>query len=264
MDYLCLLDECRIDQGLPNPFLLYGAVTIPWSVASELSKRLDRIRREAGYPFDLPLKWSWQGGPVTPEAHAQAKSALLRALRELGVHLFVSLVHRRIAAGVAEADQATWFAANGVLRAVDRFLSDSDGRGLVVLDRFTSAHDFAEEKATLGLVYPNLSARVALPRFFSFSVGSSKSSLISSAVDVALGAFGYCLNVENREAVPEVSSLVMPLVARDAGGNAGLYGVTFYPMPPRVPDHVEAYRRVASTLKEYGLRGLPEFDSPTA
>lgn len=263
MDYLCLLDECAISEEFPNPFLLYGAAAIPWDSVHELDERLTRIRNAAGYPNEFPLKWSWQGGLVSQGAHSQAKSELLKSLKDLDVKLFVSLVHRGIAAGVAADDQSIQYGANAVLRALDAFVIGSDGHGLVVLDRFGTAQGFADEKGTRGLLYPG-KPDVPLSRFLSFSVGSAASSRISSVIDVALGAFGYCLNPQNRLSIPGVSGLVMPLVATDNKGNVGFFGVSFYPVTPYVPDHVEAYRRVTTMLSGYGLKGLQDFGPPSA
>jgi hypothetical protein len=259
--YVCLLDECRADGDAGHPFLVYGGLLVPADRLELVDSTLVAARSTAGYPPDLPLKWTSPGHGVTTAAHATSKDTILRTLRANGAQLFISLTHGKVAAGAAAQDLAIRYGASSVLRAAETFLTETSGTALALVDRFpgTSPFSFIEEKGTVGLIYKAPRLNVRLEHFMGFGCTSAKAGRVNSLLDVSLGAFAYCLNPRNHPKAASIAPLVMPMVNREASGNVFYRGVSVYPYRSRAPEYREGLRLVAAVLEGYGLRGVPTF-----
>ncbi len=247
--FLCLLDESRIEGSRRLPFLACGGLLIELERISLLDEKIVLIRRRAGYPDDVPLKWNAPTESIVDRnSHATAKAELLRCCEAIGAKMFVTLVHASIAAGAAAENRDVFFGWNTVLRSVDAFLAETDDRALVQVDRPSGASPFTylEEKATRGLIYPGgpgrPETRRSLPRMMGFAAASAKASRIASALDVSLGAFTFTLNPTQGEAVAAVVPAVKSIT----------FKVRLYPVSPRAA-YLSHYAEVARILREYGM-----------
>lgn len=238
---------------------------MPLDEIGAIDSAIVQIRAAAGYPPEIPLKWSTPGGPVTPQAHRLAKAQLLASCHQSRCELFVSICHSGVSRGASGSDGRILWGASGVLRAIHGFLEEYDSTAMVLVDRFPGVNPtpFLEEKAIRGLVYEAAGGQPArdepLPRFSSFSASSAKASRLSSVVDVPLGAFGHCLDPKRTDAA-RLAAEVMPLLSRDATGSVYYRGVSVYPTRSKIQDYRAAHSRLESTLSGYGVAGVPVYE----
>jgi hypothetical protein len=260
MDYLCLLDESESGSAVPDPFFVYGALLVPVAQVKSLHERVMTIRGAAGLPDDVALKWNM----ATPEGVsrnrlAAAKRDILAAAASARAELFVSIVHRDIAAGKRSGGDMHLYGANTVLPAVGATLSERDAMAFFLIDRLpvtplNTAFGYLGKRMRHGL--GRIDQAASLPHASGFGFIDCHSVRIASALDISLGAFTRCLNERGTDLVDTVASAVVPILAKDGNGRVWERGVRLRPIIVRIADYAPSYTRVRGRLTELGL-GMP-------
>jgi len=152
-------------------------------------------------------------------------------------------------------EQLVRWGANTVVSTFQKFLEHENELGLCIVDRlpFAHGHRSLEETFQLGLQMPNNRRRI-LSRVLLFAETTQRESFVSSAVDVILGSFRYCVN--QREATRTTRAMLPPIIEmmwnRREGDTVFVreYGLVFRPMNVRAPHYRREYDRLTRHFTE--------------
>jgi hypothetical protein len=227
--YLLLTDETN-KQRTVTKFFVYGGVFIPTKNIPELSKRVERIRLEAGYLKSDTFKYSSNSRPrhISREKFNDAKSKVIDASLKsdvlLSAYVFLHAIGKR-----TKEKELVNYGANTILGNFNRFLTKRDTHGICALDRMPYATDksfqFIETKFRRGLLFDNGRTEKNLDRIHLYSYTSEGASHLASITDILVGSFGYCINVEVNSVVENIfPKLVKLFWAEEVGGNRRVNG----------------------------------------
>ena len=252
--YIFLSDETNTTQSEVVQFLIFGAIIVPISKASEAASEIVRIRRAAGYPPDAEFKFDTHSRPngVTKENFNQAKSMVLNLAMTLGIRFMACVVHHEIA-GKIEASKKPLFALKTLLCEFDLFLSREHTSGFCAVDRFEIAHSLlssiliegVDPSGELGKFQRKLS------NIWMYSVTNITCSHLCSLCDIVLGAFRYCVNTaRTTELAKMLYSKVRPLFLSQPGDPKVIenWGLFVRPRTVQVNRYAEAYQSLRSHL----------------
>ena len=204
--YLLMTDETNLEPGERSRFFMYGGLIVPLEQLPALHADISNVRVEYGYAPGDKLKFSSNDRPegVSPEARSEAKDAVIDACKEHGVQFVVDLVLHDIARNKARED-LVGYGVNSVLMAFHRFLRENNSAGIVAVDRLPikKPYQFLRDKFVDGLVIEQSGNQWQLDdRVMLFASTCDGASHLSSAVDVVLGGFRYCVNQRAKKDVP--------------------------------------------------------------
>lgn len=252
--YLFVADETNRTPSVRSRFFIYGGLLINDESLESLHQRIVDIRRNADLRSTDPLKFDTRSRPegVSIQAYTEAKSAVIDACVEEGVQFAAYLVLHDIAHGRSDEDQLR-FALNTLAYVFDsKFLVEKRDIGICVVDRFQGDYELLQEKFQRGVYVEDRHDWVRLPRVKMFAATCDGASHISSAVDIVLGAFRYCVNENQKTEVPK---RLLPRVAammyhRKVGDVHYLrdYGLILRPRTVRVPLYRQEYERLVHRL----------------
>jgi hypothetical protein len=274
LSYLALLDASGNTVD-PNHWFLYGGLILEHASANSLHTEIRGIRRRAGYPRQIPLKWGFPRGPgsrpVTRESHTRAALELLDACNSRGARLFVVMTPSLLTIRTRRDNRNVKFGASYILGSVQRMLLAEDDHALVIIDRPPGTGGLAlfEDVVTAGIPAGVAGRRRTryYDRIVATSIASIKASRLLSAIDVALGAFSFCLHCRAesmdraREIYPKVGSLLVRASPRPAAMRYGpwAHGLRIRPMELSGPFKEQA-RAAARRLVLLGEKA-PPFDT---
>jgi len=103
------------------------------------------------------------------------------------------------------------YGANSVISRFNQFLDENDDDGICLVDNlpFRGGDQYLKEKFTEGLTFPG-GRSVPLSRIKLFGQTCNNASHLSSAADIVLGSFRYCVNNPNN---PDAASDMFKKVA---------------------------------------------------
>lgn len=254
--YALLADEANLDPR-SAPFFVYGGIFIPVEKLGFLDARIRDIRTAAGYrPGDI-LKFSTSERPkhVSIQQATEAKNQVVLACLENGVRLVAYALFHKIAAKQGR-DALLIGGLRSVIRAFDRFLTAENESGFCLIDRLplqkASAKDEFARLVGTGLRWEDGSC-CPLNRIVFYSETHITSSHISSAVDIVVGCFRYCVT---SPANPEAARLLMRNVAammwKDEKGEAWEHGLIMRPILTkiRVPEYRAEYDKLRDRVQD--------------
>lgn len=251
--YLFLGDETNRTQSQRSRFFLYGALFVPLETVDELDERIAEIRRDVPLRETDALKFDTRSRPedVSIDAYTAAKSAVIDACVETGVQFAAYAILHDIAKG--RPDDLLPYALNSLLYVFDsKYLNEKISSGLCVVDRFDGEHDILREKHQRGVYVEEKDEWVSLPRIKLYGATCDGASHLSSAVDIVLGAFRYCVNEVEKTEVPRQ---LLPRVAymmyhRKIAGVRHLrdHGLVLRPQAVRVDTYREEYEALVERL----------------
>lgn len=241
-------DETNLTAGDQRRFFIYGGLVLPADVLPDLHVAIERIRLEHALRPGEPLKFDTRARPehVSIESYTEAKSKVLGACVDLGVHFIAYLVLHAIARN-QERDFLVESGVNTVLQIFNnKYLDEVASHGLVVVDRLpvNRDYDYLKDKFGIGLTGDGWEQR--LGRICLFSSTCDGASHLSSAVDIVLGSFRFCVNADDidhpavRAIFPQVARL---LWHKRVGGSLYVreYGLALRPTEVRVPAYQQQY-----------------------
>ena len=256
--YLLYADEANTDPS-SSDFFAYVGVAIHHSQVGELSAEIDRIRSEYGYQATDLLKFNTRERPqwVTPDAHRDAKKAVLEAAANSQVTAFVSMILHNVASSMEEARRKE---INRICYHFDCFLQRRDDHGLVLIDTFTDEQLRAilQEKFHVGLRGLPFSDPYRLNRILGIHLACIGSSNFCSLVDIVVGSFRYILNERRNQQREQVVSILLnqlnPLFIRQPeDGTIDEISMFFSPKTVKHPPYFTEYVALHRFLSSKGL-----------
>jgi hypothetical protein len=215
--YLMYGDEADHTQG-DKDFIVCGAIFIDAERAKALHDAVNQARRDTGFASTDSLKSGTNTKPddCSPKTHTDLKNRVLELAEQHGVIFAGYVCSHAIAKGApgktsqAKQETAVQWGFNELLKLFNDFLVYSQTFGLVILDRRSPDAQFTymQKKFQVGLEYQ--ASRRRLGNIISYSLTCDGCSHLSSVADIVIGAFRYCVNEPNNEAV---GGRIYPLVA---------------------------------------------------
>ncbi len=213
--YILATDETNLHPSESAKFFVYGGLFLPLASLPALSSRIAAVRREAGYQPDDEFKFDTRTRPaaVSIASATQAKRETVRACIDAGAKFIACVVHHAIRKNRPEGEGVGW-AANHVIGRFNKFLSENGAYGICLVDRLPIEGDYRylTDKFVRGLDLDG-GGYVPLDRICAFGSTCIGASHLSSAVDIVLGSFRYCINQpKNRDAAREMLAAVATLM----------------------------------------------------
>ena len=220
--YLLLTDETNQRPGADVTFFIFGGLILPLDCLTELDARIQKARTDAGYHPKDELKFETNARPdhVSIEDATEAKRKVIDACLELNCKFIAHVIHHQIIQYQDLDQQVTW-AADYVIGRFNYYLSKVKNVGICAVDNLPVKAQFRylSEKFTQGLSLPD-GKTVPLDRIKLFSATCSNASHASSAMDIALGSFRYCLNNPKKtDTVSEMMKNVVNLMWHERDGD---------------------------------------------
>lgn len=256
--HLFVVDETNRDY-VENQFFIVGGLVFTDDQAVATDALIRRIRSEAGFVRGDSFKFHTNSRPdsMTFEVWNDAKSQLLQGLMELGVRMIVYTLLHDIGRNQTY-DLRMNYALNTVLYAYDDLLYRDNASGVFLLDRDNGRYDHLEHLFQHGLQFEGrdfyLDQRIKL-----FGMTNDNASHLSSAADIALGAFRYCVNTAGGRGRDEIARTVFPTLAEllwgvpREDGIKQIGGFGFHSRPRNVgrADYRELYAETNRRLVEF-------------
>lgn len=212
--HLLLTDETNTAATHAAKFFVYGGLIVPIRNLTLLDERIAKARADAGYlPVDV-LKFDTNSRPkhITQAAATTVKAAVIDACIELDCQFIAYVVLHAIAKNNQPIENIRW-GADHVIGKFNYFLKCSESFGIVAVDRLPQNTEFSwlSDKFCSGLKLGE--EFVTLDRIKLFSSTCINASHVSSAMDIALGSFRYCINqVEPNEVAREMMRKLSRLI----------------------------------------------------
>ncbi len=249
-------DETNLPSDPKARFFAYGGLIIPGASLAALDKGIVAIRKDAGYNPTDELKFDTRSRPgqVSVEACTVAKSKVVKLCIELECRFIVYVVLHAVATNTPQADLVRW-GADHVIGKFNYFLTTVGSTGVVAVDRLpkSSEYRYLTDKFTGGLVLQD-GSKVALDRITLFASTCSNASHSSSAMDIALGSFRYCINEpKNVEAAKVMMKDITTLIWCDRVGDdihAFEKGLIFRPKDVRHVPYKQEYDALLAWINE--------------
>ncbi len=253
--YLYLVDEVNPEYAEGKFFLLGGLV-----FTDEQIPRVDaavKARREAaGYKNGDSFKFHTRSYPkhVSQEDFRDAKAGLLEDLAEIGVRFIATVVLHDIAAN-DHSKLMSWGLPN-IGEAYRRLLIQDKAQGMMLMDRDTKQFDLMANFHQHGFKYPSGGTTQVQDKIVLFGMTNNNASHLSSATDIAMGAFNFCVEAALGHAKEEIavgmfrSFREMFWMETSATGSRRALGYGYLPSPR--PDRVlsTAYKAQYTTVGE--------------
>lgn len=218
---LMLTDETNQQPGRNARFFILGGLIIPFERLDTLHTTIHNIRETAQYRDQDELKFDTNTRPehVSIEQFIEAKRQVIQATREARCQFIAHVIHHDII-GNQDLDQQVQWATDYVIGRFNYYLSQINDIGICAVDNLPVRAQFRylREKFSTGLTMPD-GSHVHLDRIRMLSATCSNASHISSAMDIVLGAFRFCLNnPRNRDAASEMMKQVVELMWHEKRG----------------------------------------------
>jgi hypothetical protein len=220
--YLLLTDETNSKPSEKAKFFVLGGLIVDFEALPALHARIHYIRQKYGYkPGDL-LKFDTHSRPkhLTIEKATAAKNAVIEACIGCKCKFIAYVVLHDIAKKKPAETQLEW-GANCIVQKFNEFLLEQNSHGIVAMDRFPAGNDysFLTDKFCNGLKFQD-EGQVPLGRIKLFTSTCINASHASSAVDIALGTFRYCINQPaNVEAAKVMMENISKMIWCERDGN---------------------------------------------
>jgi hypothetical protein len=189
-------DESNLNPRENVKFFTYGGLIIEANQLRNLHDRIEAIRTQYGYTSRDQLKFDTHVRPthLSVEDVTNAKQAVVQACIECNCLFIAYVVLHAIARNTPINDTIMW-GANQVIGKFNYFLEQNNSHGVVAVDRLPHGAEFQylAEKFTGGLTLQDGEV-VALNRISLFTSTCVNASHASSAMDIVLGSWRYCIN----------------------------------------------------------------------
>lgn len=233
--YLLVTDETNKIGSETVKFLIYGGLIVPLDKLASLTEGIEQIRTAAGYRPCDELKFDTRARPpqIDSEAATQAKREVIGLCRALQVRFVVQASLHELMKDQADDDQIE-FAANTILAAFNKFLTEQSSYGICLVDNLPTKRQwkYLGEKFSVGLNFSNGSTR-RLDKILVYGATCVNAGHVNSAVDVVLGTFRYCVNKPLNDAVarPMLKAVMHLMLHKKVGDGLKItdYGLLLRP-----------------------------------
>jgi len=248
-------------NSVPGQFFIYGGLVATDEQTLQIDAEVSRIRDKFGYRPGDSFKFQTAARPahVPIDKAREAKQELIETLVRLGVRMITYVILHDIAASRSE-EEVTNFALNTVTQGYHSLLEEEECKGVMLIDRADEQHAHLGSLFQKGLSSDKWHGTVS-DRIVLFGMTSDNASHLSSAVDIALGAFRYCVNTAGGAGLEVVAEKIFPPLAeliygRDVSGvkHIGEKGYFARPKDVRKPTYEVRYRELAEALQKYAAQ----------
>lgn len=194
--YLLLTDETNLNAGGNVKFFSYGGLIVPMAKLPELHARIADIRKANGYlPADR-LKFDTNARPkhVSVATATSTKRDVIAACTACDCKFIAYVILHAIARNTPLEKTIQW-GADHVIGKFNFFLQCQNTHGIVAMDRLPDGveFDYLSNKFIGGLTLQE-DESVELDRIVLFSSTCINASHLTSAMDIVLGSWRYCIN----------------------------------------------------------------------
>lgn len=250
--YILLTDETNLLANPAAKFFVYGGLFFPIERLPELDRAIAVVRRDTGYKPGDELKFETNARPdhVTIEQARHAKEGVVQACLGIGAQFIAYVVLHKIARTRTQDELVSW-GANTVIGKFNQYLDAQGEDGICAVDRLpiNADHRYLSDKFSFGLVLQG-GERVLLTRIKLLASTCINASHASSAMDIVLGTFRYCINnPANLDAAKQMMVNVTRLIWHVREGDRILAmerGLIFRPTLEHIV--VEEYRKEYEAL----------------
>jgi len=252
-------DETNNDF-VAGAFFIYGGLVVTDAQLQEIHTAVEAIRTKYGYLPGDSLKFHTRSRPaqVSVADSKAAKQAVVEALERIGARLIVYVILHDIAQHQSADTRQKW-ALNTVTYAYYRLLAEENAGGVFLMDRDDDQHTHLASLFQSGPQMSDGRYVSVSDRIFLFGMTANNASHLSSAVDIALGGFRYCVNAAGGSGTEIVASEIFPPLTRmlwgkEVGGTKYIRDRGFHPMPKteiRSYAYKQIYKNLYAKLNEY-------------
>lgn len=191
-----MTDEANVKESESAEFFTYGGLIVELAKVAELHERIASLRQKYGYKTNDQLKFDTNVRPkhVSVEAAKNIKQELIEACIETNCKFIAYVILHKIARTKDIHTLVKW-GSDHVFGKFNYFLTTKNAHGMVVMDRLPAGVEFEylAEKFTDGLSIEG-GSKVSMDKVILFSSTCINASHLSSAMDVVLGSWRYCIN----------------------------------------------------------------------
>jgi hypothetical protein len=211
--HLFIVDETNRDY-VENHFFIVGGLVFTDEQALATDALVARIRTEVGFERGDSFKFDTNSRPEGMDRSTwhSAKAQLIEGLVELGVRMIVYVFLHDIGRN-RDYNTRMNYALNTLVEAYVDLLARDSATGVFLLDRDNGRYDHLEHLFQHGLQYQGGGTRRLEGHIKLFGMTNDNASHLSSAADVALGAFRYCVNTVRGRGRDEVARQMFPPLA---------------------------------------------------
>lgn len=253
-------------------FFIYGGLVFTDEQFVQTHHAVESIREKHGFQRGDSFKFHTHSRPAQVSiANAKlAKKELVEKLEELGIRMIVYVILHDIAQAQTDEVRTNW-ALNTVTWAYHRLLERENAGGLFLMDREDAQHQHHGRLFQHGTMFQGRSAVPVDDRILMYGMTSDGASHISSAVDIAIGGFRYCVNAAGGDGSEVVAADIFPPISRiiwgiEVGDTKYLRNYGFHSMPKtaiRQAEYRERYAELYSKLDEYsGSNSEDQVEAP--
>ncbi len=268
--YTFMTDETN-KNPVAGQFFIYGGLVATEEQVIEVHKAVAEIRSRYGYLPGDSFKFHTRSKPdqVSVDDARAAKQELVERLVTISVRMIVYVILHDIAMKKS-GEVVMNYALNTVAAKYHRMLEIENGHGTMVIDRADDQHGHLESLFQHGIQIDGWTMRLD-DRIMSFEMTTDNSTHLSSAVDIALGAFRYCVNAAGGSGSEVMAETIFPPLSELVWGvddkgvkRVGGYGYIARPQDVRVPSYAAKYADLANSLEKYSGGSTAESGSAAA
>lgn len=256
-----VVDETN-KNSTPGEFFIIGGLVLTEPQIEEVHDAVEDIRQRHGYRPGDKLKFQSSSRPDhVPIASARdAKKDVITALNRLQVRMITYVLLHDIGKNMNEQARMEW-GLNTVALAYHKLLRSEQSWGCMMIDRDDQQHGHLVTLFQQGAGNPLISLN---DRIKFYGMTSDNASHLSSAVDIALGGFRFCVNAAVRDAnsdkaSPTVRAIFEPIsrllwgVEEGPVRRIGGYGFHARPNSVRKSEFAAKYTDLRQKLSAFAL-----------
>lgn len=260
--YWFLVDETNKDFAA-GKFFIVGGLVFTEEQFEQVDALVRAVRHQYRFGRGDSLKFDTNSRPAHIDAknHRDAKQALIQGLRDIGVRMLAYVILHDLCKSQTYHVKMN-FALNTLVYAYYDLLGREKATGVMLIDRDNDRYDHLEHLFQNGLDFNGRTFSVD-ERIHLFGMTNDNASHLSSATDVALGAFRYCVNAAGGWGSDTVAQAMFPPLGammwgiENSEGVKQVRGYGYHPRPHevRVPAYQERYTALGKALEQYSNDG---------
>ena len=258
--YWFVVDETN-KNSVSGQFFIIGGLVFSEDQIEQIHEAIGMIRNRRGYRPGDKLKFQSSARPshVSIENALAAKQEVISALRDIGVRMITYVLLHDVGASKREQDRME-MGLNTLTWAYYRLLGMEKAWGCVMIDRDDKQHSHLVALFQEGVGGASKTSMADRIKFYGMT--SDNASHLSSAVDIALGGFRFCVNAAGRDSAGDseqvtVQNIFRPLSSLlwgvDVGDKRHIGGFGYLERPKTVRAHSygEKYDNLRKKLESY-------------
>lgn len=255
-----VVDETN-KNSVSGQFFIIGGLVFSEDQIEKVHAAIELIRFRRGYRRGDKLKFQTSARPahVTIEDALAAKQEVISVLRDTGVRMITYVLLHDV--GASQSEQVRMeMGLNTIAWAYYRLLGMENAWGCMMIDRDDKQHSHLVTLFQEGV--GGATKRTLADRIKFYGMTSDNASHLSSAVDIALGGFRFCVNAAGKDAVSNTGQLTVQNIFQplsellwgvDVEGKRHIGGFGYLERPKSVRAHIyqEKYDNLKRKLESY-------------